>query len=188
MTALVIIGVIAVVCYFWYASIISKRNGAQEALSGIDAQLTMRSELIPNILTIAKKFMEHEMSLITRITELRTQVAAPYDKTDPQALQSHLAMADELSRNMGQLKIAVEAYPTLKSDATMTQAMRSYNEVEAQLAAARRFYNAAVTRLNNAVQIFPGTLIAGFAHVEPMPFYKAQESAHAPVNASDILN
>jgi len=36
--------------YFWYASIISRRNGAREALSGIDVQLKKRSNLIPNIL------------------------------------------------------------------------------------------------------------------------------------------
>jgi LemA protein len=41
------------------------------------------------------------------------------------------------------------------------QLQRSLNEVEEQLAAARRSYNAAVTDYNNAVQTFPSSLIAG---------------------------
>lgn len=182
----ILLAVVAIL-YFWYAGIIRKRNRVNEALGGIDVQLTMRSDLIPNILTIAKKFMEHEKSLLETITQLRTQASAPYDKGDATAIANHLSAAEALSSQMGQLKIAVEAYPTLKSDQTMIQAMQSYNEVEAQLAAARRFYNAAVTALNNAVQIFPGNLIAGYAGVSAMPFYEAAEAARAPVNAKDFL-
>lgn len=175
------------ILYFWYASIISKRNQAQEALSGIDVHLQMRGELIPNILQIAKKFMEHEKSLLTEITELRTRATQTYDRADAQAVKEHLASAGALQNKMGQLMVQVENYPQLKSDQTMVTAMQSYNEVEAQIAAARRFYNSAVTALNNSVQIFPGTLIAQFAGVQPLPFYDAPESSIAPVNAADIL-
>ena len=184
---LIVVGLVLVVSYFWYASIIGKRNKAQESLSGIDVQLTMRSELIPNILAIARKFMEHEKTLITQITELRTRADAPYDKADPSQVREHIAAAEMLGTQMGALKIAVEAYPTLKSDQTMMEAMRSYNEVEAQLAAARRFYNASVTALNNAVQIFPGTIIASIAGVAEMPFFQADPSARAPVHATEHL-
>ena len=68
---LTIIGVLSLFLYIWYAKIISRRNAAQSALSGIDVQLTKRSELVPNILAIAKKFMEHENSLIREVTALR---------------------------------------------------------------------------------------------------------------------
>jgi LemA protein len=174
--------------YFWYVGIIGKRNKAQEALSGIDVQLQMRGELIPNILVIAKKFMEHEKSLLTEITELRANAGKSYDKANPEAVKTHLMQAAELQSKMGQLMVQIEAYPQLKSDQPMMAAMQSYNEVEAHIAAARRFYNAAVTSLNNAVQIFPGNIIAGMAGVQPLPFYDAPESAIAPVNAADILN
>ena len=49
-----------------------------------------------------------------------------------------------------------ENYPQLKSDGPMIEAQRTYSEVEANIAAARRFYNASVAELSNAVQIFPG--------------------------------
>ncbi len=179
--------VFLVIMYSWYAGIIGKKNGANEALSGIDVQLKQRSDVIPNILTIAKKFMEHEKTLLTEITELRTRADQPYNKNDQAAVQTHLQTADALSSKMGQLRIAVENYPTLKSDATMVQAMRTYNEIEAQIAAARRFYNSSVTALNNSIQIFPGNIIASMVNVSEMPFYKADEAAHAPVDAAKFL-
>ena len=45
-----IIIALVIIFYFWYVSIIGKRNKGQEALSGIDVQLKKRSNLIPNIL------------------------------------------------------------------------------------------------------------------------------------------
>lgn len=185
---LIVAGGLIALLYFWYASIVSKRNKALEALSGIDVQLKKRSNLIPNVLTIAKKFMEHEKELLTAVTELRTRVESSYDSSDPGSVKDHLSAAAALGSEMGKLMIAVEAYPDLKSDETMLQAQRTYNEVEAQIAAARRFYNASVTALNNSIQIFPGTLLAGYANASPMPFYEADEAARAPVDAAKYLD
>lgn len=176
-----------VIAYIWYASLIGKRNKALEALSGIDVQIKQRSNLIPNILKIAQKFMEHERSLLEEITALRTRAAADYDNKDAKEVSDHLEVVNELSSKMGQLMVQVEAYPDLKSDQTMIQAQQTYNEVEAKIAAARRFYNSAVTSLNNAIQIFPGNIIAGWASVTEMPFYEVEEAAKAPVDADDFL-
>ncbi len=83
--------------------------------------------------------------------------------------------------------VNVEAYPELKSDNTMLQAMQTYNEVEAHISAARRFYNAAVSELNNAVEIFPGSIIASMANIRIMPFYEADEASKASIDAADFL-
>lgn len=178
---------VAVLAYIWYASLIGKRNKALEALSGIDVQLKLRSNLIPNILKIAKKFMEHEKSLLEEITALRSQADQDYDKKDGDAVKEHIAAVEQLGGKMSQLMVQVEAYPDLKSDTSMLQAQQTYNEVEAKIAAARRFYNSAVTALNNSIQIFPGNIIANIANVSEMPFYEVDEASRAPVDAGDFL-
>ena len=61
------------VLYSSYVSVIKNANTAREALSGIDVQLKKRYDLIPNVLTIAKKFMEHENDLFEKIVMLWTQ-------------------------------------------------------------------------------------------------------------------
>lgn len=188
MELLIGLGVAAGIGYFWYAGIVTKKNKAKEALSGIDVQLKKRSNLIPNILQIAKKFMEHEKELMTKVTELRAKADKDYDSANPDAIKEHINAAQALDAGMGKLMIAVEAYPDLKSDATMLQAQRTYNEVEEHIAAARRFYNAAVTALNNSIEIFPGNLIAGFAGAKSMPYYETDEVSKEPVDASNYLN
>ena len=188
-TLIIIIGVVLIILlYIWYSRIIRNKNQVYEALAGIDVQLKNRSNLIPNILTIAKKFMEHERELISSVTELRTQSTADYDRGDAQAVKEHMELASALTSEMGKLMISVEAYPELKSDQTMQQAQLSYNEVETKIAAARRFYNSAVSQLNNSIEIFPGNILARYANVSSMPFYEADEGSIEPVDASSILN
>ena len=57
---LIVIGVLILLwLYGVYVSVIKKRNKVIEAFSSIDVQLKKRYDLIPNILTIAQKFMDH---------------------------------------------------------------------------------------------------------------------------------
>jgi LemA protein len=187
MEFLIVIALILGFVYFWYASIITKRNKCLEALSGIDVQLKKRSNLIPNILKIAKKFMEHEKSLFEEVTKLREKVDQDYDKKDSSQVDEHIKAAEALSSKMNGFMVQVENYPDLKSDQAMNNAQQSYNEVEEQIAAARRFYNSSVNQLRNAIQIFPGNIIANIAGVTDMPFYEADEASKKPVDAADFL-
>ena len=59
--------IISIILYCFYAKVIKCRNRLNEALSGIDVQLEKRYDLVPNILKIAKKFMEHEQEIFTQI-------------------------------------------------------------------------------------------------------------------------
>lgn len=174
--------------YIWYASIITRKNQALQALSGIDVHLKQRLNLVPNILKLAQKFMQHEKALMEEITALRTQTEASYNPDDAQGVKAHLAAANALAGKMGQLMVAVENYPDLKSDQTIVQAMQTYSETEAQITAARRFYNAAVASLNNSIQIFPGNMLAKFAGAQAMPFFEAEDAVHAPIDADAFLN
>jgi len=184
---LIVLLVIAGVFYFLYTQVISKRNTAEEALSGVDVQLTKRHNLIPNVLTIAKKFMEHERGLMEEITKLREQAVSIDPKESPEKAGEYFEVEKQLQTKMGQFMVQVENYPDLKSDTTMLQAQQTYNEVEANIAAARRFYNSSVTDLKNACEIWPSSMIAGMVGVKPLPFFEADEAARAPVTASDYL-
>tara|TARA_Y100000385_G_scaffold157591_1_gene163417 strand:+ start:680 stop:1258 length:579 start_codon:yes stop_codon:yes gene_type:complete len=184
---LIIGAVLIILLYVWYTRIIRNKNQVYEALAGIDVQLKNRNNLLPNILTIAKKFMEHEKELLSSVTELRTRSNAEYDSGDAQAVKQHMELASALGSEMGKLMVSVEAYPELKSDQTMQQAQLSYNEIETKIAAARRFYNSAVGQLNNSIEIFPGNIVAKYANVSIMPFYETDDASRATVDASSIL-
>ncbi len=180
---LIIVGGIGVLIWFLYAGIIKKRNKAHEAFSGIDVQLKKRHDLIPNILAIAKRFMAHETDLLSEITRLRTAAQS----TGADRASERFSLESALQDQLGKLMINVEAYPDLKSDEAMVNAQRTYAEVEAHIAAARRFYNAAVNALNNAVHIWPTSMIARMIGIGEMPLFEASTQERSAVNASDHL-
>lgn len=181
---------VAVVVIFWaynlYVSVIKKKNKVIEAFSGISVQLKKRYDLIPNILTIANKFMEHEKGLMEEVTALRTKAMSLPNDLD--SLGKKLALDAEIKSKMGQIMVAVENYPQLKSDQTMMTAMQTYNEIEEHIAAARRFYNSAVLELNNAVEIFPSSMIAGMLNIRKQEFFQVDEAETKPINAADYFN
>ena len=189
MNSLTLLAIAVVVVVFWiysiYASVIRKRNKAQEAFSSIDVQLKKRYDLIPNILTIAQKYMEHERGIMEEVTKLRTQVMGLSSKFEN--IDRKIALDGEIAKKMGQIMVAVENYPQLKADQTMITAMQTYNEVEEHIAAARRFYNSAVNDLNNCAEIFRSSIIANMIGVRPYPFFEANEVARQEIHAADYF-
>ncbi len=185
---LIALALVALVFYVLYVKLITKRNRAREALSSIDVQLRQRHDLIPNVVTLAQKFMTHERELLESVVAARNQAQAPYRPEDPDAVRRHLQAEQQLSAGLSRLFAVAEAYPELRSADTIITAQQTLNEVEGHIAAARRFYNSAVTDLNNAVEIFPSSTIAGMVGVRQMPFYEIEDAAaRQPVNVADYM-
>jgi LemA protein len=184
---LIIVAAAAVAAlYLWYATIVTRRNKVQEALSSVDVHLNQRHDLIPNIVSLAGRFMEHERALLTDVTRLREQ-ARQATPTTPAEVGKRFALEGELGQRVSQLLVSMEAYPELKSDRPVMEAQQTWTEIEAQITAARRFYNAAVNQLNNSIQVFPGSILAGIAGVTAMPFFEAPAAARTAPSVDAIL-
>lgn len=176
--------VVIAVFYFIYTTLIRKKNKVKEASSGIDVQLKKRYDLIPNLMQSAAEFMKHEQKLMSEITTLRTEAMKnSFIKSPKQSAQ----LENQLSAKLREFNISVENYPDLKSNQTMIQLMTSLQDVEEGIAAARRFYNAAVNDLNNAVEIFPSSLIAKWLHIEQKEFFEAPEEEKKSINVGDYF-
>ncbi len=173
------------ILYFLYASLIKKKNKVKEAMSGIDVQLKKRYDLIPNMLNMAKKFMEHEKGLMTEIVRLRTEAMKKSFNGSPKEMMD---LDNLIDSKLKEFWVSVENYPDLKSNQTMVQAMQSFNEVEEHIAAARRFYNSSVNDLKNAVEIFPGNVLALMLGIKAdMPFFEAESAAKDRIDAKEFF-
>lgn len=182
MVLLIGAGVICILFYSVYVQVIKKKNKVKEAFASIDVQLKKRYDLMPNILAMANKFMEHERSLIEDVTRLRTEALSM--KSDFGTMKDKIQLENELQSKLGQLMVSVENYPQLKSNETMTQAMQTFAEVEEQISAARRFYNAAILDLNNAVEIYPSSIFASSMGLTTLPYFEiTEEKEKAPIEA-----
>ena len=182
----------ALILVFWlystYVNVVKTKNKVDEAMASIDVQLKKRYDLMPNVLFLANKFMEHERSLIEDITKLRT--SAIQLASGDQNIQDKINLDNEIQKKMKELFVSVENYPQLKSDNTMVQAMKTYADVEEHIAAARRFYNAAVRDLKNVVQIWPSSTFAASMGISgDIPYFEAaSEVERAPINAQNYFN
>lgn len=181
-----IIAVVVVVgFYLIYVSLIKKKNRLKESASGIDVQLKKRYDLIPNLMTMAAKYMEHEKSMMEEIARLRSESMNVNFMTDP---NKKIELENLLSSKMQDFKLSAENYPDMKSNQALMNTMESLNSVEEHIAAARRFYNANVTDLKNAVEIFPSSLVAKMIGIkDEMPYFEAEEPAKKSINAQDFF-
>jgi LemA protein len=151
-----------------YNSLIGRRNRADQALSSIEVQLTQRYDLISKLVETVRQYMGHERSLLEDIVKLRSQAASA---STPAA---RITADNELSRAMTQLNVTMENYPQLRSSENFVQLQRSLNEVEEQISAARRSYNAAAVEYNNAIEMFPSSVIANAMSFQPKQLYAAE--------------
>lgn len=181
----IVLGLIVVVFYGIYVSLIKKKNRLKESASGIDVQLKKRYDMIPNLLTMAAKYMEHEKSMMEEIARLRSEAMNVKFDTDP---LKKIELDNLLSGRMNDFKLTAENYPDMKSNESMNVAMQSLNEVEEHIAAARRFYNSNVADLKNAVEIFPSSLVAKLIGIkDEMPFFEVEEAAKQKINAGEFF-
>jgi LemA protein len=170
------IALLAILGITTYNGLLRRRNRVDQAYSTIDVQLTQRYDLIPKLVETVKQYMGHERSLLEEITRLRTR--AMESRTPATKMQAD----NELTQALGRLNVTVENYPQLRASENFVQLQRSLNEVEEQLAAARRAYNGAVLDYNNAVQTFPGSLMAGSMGFGTRQMFVAEEKKRADVD------
>jgi len=186
--ALIVCAAFCIVGYVWYATIISRRNRVLEALSSVDVSLKRRRDLVPNLLKVAQRFLEHEEKLLSALTAARAMAAKPYDPKNATEVATHLEAEQLVQTGLGRLFAVAENYPELRSADIMREAQDLFTNTEDQIAAARRFYNSATTDLNSAIQFFPGFIFAFLAGAKEMPFFQISDSAdRLPLDASQYL-
>ncbi len=161
------VGGVILIFIYWtavYNGLVSKRNEADRAFSGIDVQLKKRWELIPQLVEVVKGYATHEKEIFLKITESR-KMAMESQKG------SYLRMSSEqrIAQQTPKIMALAEKYPEIKADSQFLWLQRNLTEIEAQVSASRRAYNAAVLNYNNGLQTFPASIIArrhGFSALE----------------------
>jgi LemA protein len=138
-----------------YNSIVKRRNSVDNAFGSMDVMLKKRHELIPALLQTLKGYMEYEKSVLMEITALRKS-AENKDLQTEEKWKLENAISDSLEK----IRLQIEDYPDLKASENFLQLQQALNDIEAQLSASRRFYNAAITQYNNTIQVFPNLLVA----------------------------
>jgi len=177
-----IIAVIVIIPIIIYNSLIGKKNRVLNVFSTIDVMLKKRYDLIPNLVATVKGYMQHERGVLEQITKMRAQ-AMSGRLSDDEKVQ----LDNAFSKMLGQVMVAVENYPDLKANENFLHLQRSLTELEEQISAARRAYNAAVEDYNNAVEMFPTNIVANMMRYGRRSFFEIRKEERASVDAGKIL-
>ena len=152
---------------FLYNGLVTSRNAYQNAFAQIDVQLTRRHDLVPNLVEVAKRYLQHERETLEAVISARAAAVdglrhAAANVSDPAALQQLASLENTLAGAMGRLMAVAEAYPDLKADQTMAQLTEEVTSTENKVAFARQAFNDQVMTYNNSRESFPGNLVAGY--------------------------
>jgi len=156
---LLVLAVLAVLAALWvvmtYNSFVRLRNKADEAWSGVDVQLKRRHDLVPNLVEAVKGYAAHESAVLTEVTEARAQAMSSFSPAERPAAEARLSSA------LDGIRVVAEQYPELKAQESFGRLQGQLAELEDQIQAARRIYNANVNAYNTVIQVFPSSLVAG---------------------------
>lgn len=176
-TVLVILVIVLAIAGWFvsiYNGIIRADNRCDNAWQTIDAQLTRRNDLIPNLVETVKGYAAHESATLQAVTDARAAVVSASDPA--QKIQA----ADELSGVLSRLLVAVEAYPELKANTNFQQLQTELSDTENRISYARQSFNDCVLAYNNAIETFPGSLVAGSRFTKRSGFEASEAAREVP--------
>jgi len=163
---LVILAALVAVAVTIYNRLVTARNAYKNAFAQIDVQLTRRHDLIPNLVEVAKGYLQHERGTLEAVITARNAAVAGLKNAaanpgDPGAVQQLAGAENALTGALGKLFALAEAYPDLKANTTMMQLSEELTSTENKVAFARQAYNDSVMSYNNTREVFPNNLFAG---------------------------
>jgi len=163
--------VIFIVLYFIaaYNSLVGMRNLVKNSWSQIDVQLKRRHDLIPNLVETAKGYMGHERQTFESVTKARSDAAGA--RGVAQVVQAESRLTDAISRFMA----VVENYPELKANQNFLAVQEELSSTENRIAFARQAYNDAVLLLNNKIEMFPSSIVAGMFLFRKEVFFEMED-------------
>jgi LemA protein len=163
-----------------YNRLVGLRQNANQAFADIDVQLKQRQDLIPNLVETVKGYAAHESGTLQAVTQARAAAASAG------TVEERVNAENALSGALRQLFAVSEAYPDLKANANFMQLQGELGDIENKLAAARRFFNNAISEYNASIQQFPAVLIANGFGFQQRAFFDLGENRAAAETAPQV--
>ena len=174
----VIVGLIAVVCFGAYVNtrntLVSKNEAVKSAWSQVDIVLQRRADLIPNLVQTVKGYAQQEQTVFGDIAKARSALLSAGTP------QEKIAANGQLDGALGRLLVIVENYPQLKSNENFLRLQDELAGTENRIAVERKRYNDTLQDYNTYVQQFPNSLFASWAGFKPNDaYFQASEGSRA---------
>ena len=171
MTAIiiVIVVVLAVFLIIWGVGVQNKLVKADEisknALKQINVQQVSRFDALKALVKLTREYAEYEGKTLTDVIGARNVARGANPSVDD--INKNEAMLSKLTT---QVMAVAEQYPNLKASESYTKTMSDIKGYEENVRLARMTFNDTVTRFNNQVRMFPGSVVAGMLGFAPKEY------------------
>ena len=159
MTWIVVIIIVALLV-LWGISVQNKLVQSDElcknALKQINVQQVSRYDAIAALVKLTREYASYEADTLQKVIEQR-KITSSANPTVADINANEAALKEMSAR----LIAIAEKYPELKANENYAKAMDSIKEYEENVRLARMTFNDTVTKYNNQVRMFPGSLVAG---------------------------
>lgn len=173
MMGYIILAIIVVVVLYvisTYNVLVRLRNKVRNQWSQIDVVLKNRADLIPNLVETVKGYASHEKDTLEAVISARNKYLTA--NTPEQAMEA----SGEITGALSKLFALSEAYPDLKANTNFMDLQNKLAESEDKIRYARQFYNDAVNKYNNKVEMFPSNIVASIFKFEMAKLFEASEA------------
>jgi LemA protein len=167
----VLVIVVGLLLVWLYNNLVRLRNRVDNAWAQVEVQLKRRWDLIPNLVETVKGYAAHERETFEAVTEARARAQSASNPAEAAQAEGILGAA------LGRLFAVAEAYPELQADENFRQLQAELAETENKVATSRQVYNDTVLTYNNAVQTFPGLVVAGPFGFTIREFFEVEDEA-----------
>lgn len=182
MTGWMLITVIAVFLLwmvFIYNRLVALRNEVKNAWHQIDVQLKRRHDLIPNLVSVVKGYMEFEKGTLESVISSRAKAISavrPHDRATAENM---------LTQTLRSLFAVMENYPMLKSNENAMHLQEELVSTENRIAFARQLYNDLVANFRTKLEVFPDNIIASLFAFHGEEYFSAEDEDRS-LPAADI--
>ncbi len=140
-----------------------------EALGGIDVQLTRRASLIPGLVSIVQNYASHEKEVLEHVADAQAALTAA---TAGKSVAQRTSAEHEFDSAVGQVLALGQTYPQLNSSNNFLNLQQNLADTEDKLAFARQYYNDAAATVNRLGSTIPWMFFAKMAGVGQREFYQ----------------
>ena len=159
MTMILVIAVLALLV-LWVIGVQNKLVKSDElcknALKQINVQQISRYDALQALIKLTREYASYEADTLEKIIAQRKMVSSPNPSVED------INANEAALKDIGARLIAVaEQYPDLKANENYKQTMASIEKYEENVRLSRMTFNDTVTKYNNQVRMFPGSLVAG---------------------------
>jgi len=159
-TTLIVILAIAAVLVLWGIGVQNKLVQADElcnnALKQINVQQVSRYDALKALVKMTREYASYESETLEKVIAQR-RITSAANPTVSEINENEAALQAMSAR----LIAIAEQYPDLKASQNYQQTMADIKSYEENVRLSRMTFNDTVTKFNNQVRMFPGSVVAG---------------------------